>query len=384
MRLFAFGSNGSGQLALGHKEDVSSPTQCLFSSPTIPDDEIIHMAAGGNHTLLLTKRGCVYAAGCNSDGRCGPTPSTAYDESTGSVDKDDLLRFRRVLLTDETGLPVEFFKCVSATWEGSVLVALNKENEDRIFVLGSSPKGELGLGSGVSSAMNGMSLSLSLPPGTSITALASGMGHSVAVTSNGDVLGWGGARKGQLGDSLKGQKILWTPAKVEGIPFRATAAVCGREFTVIVGQREAGEFMVLGDRGNRWGILNVPSLGGMGYSDIGASWHGIYVHIAPEAGNSKAPVIAWGRDDRGQLPPPRLPEPVQVAVGSEHVLALLEGGEVATFGWGEHGNCGPDTDEKGNVAGTFNLVSLPDSVRAVGAKVVGVGAGCATSWLNVK
>ncbi|KAJ5666210.1 uncharacterized protein N7477_008658 [Penicillium maclennaniae] len=380
--LFAFGSNGSGQLALGHKEDVSTPTQCLFSSPVIPDDEIIHIAAGGNHTLLITRRGCVYAAGYNTDGRCGPTPSTSIYQSTDSVDEDNLVRFRRVILTDETGSPVEFFKCVSATWEGSILIAVDKTNEDKIFVLGSSPKGELGLGSGVSSAVDGMSLSL--PPGSGITALASGMGHSVAVTSNGDVFGWGAARKGQLGDSLKGQKIVWTPAKVEGIPFRATAAVCGREFTVILGQREAGEFMVLGDRGNRWGISDLPSLGGMGYSNIGASWHGIYVHIAPEPGTSKAPVIAWGRNDRGQLPPPGLPEPVQVAVGSEHVLALLEGGEVATFGWGEHGNCGPDTDEKGNVAGTFSMISLPDSVRAYGAKVVGVGAGCATSWLIVR
>lgn len=223
-----------------------------------------------------------------------------------------------------------------------------------------------------------------LAQGTSIKALASGMGHSVAILSNGDVLGWGGARKGQLGDSLKRQKIAWTPTKVEGIPFRATAAVCGREFTVVFGQREAGEFVVLGDRANRWGVMDVPSLSGRGYSDIGASWHGIYVHAIPVGENPASPVVAWGRNDRGQLPPPGLPEPVKIAVGSEHVLALLEGGVVATFGWGEHGNCGPDTDESGNVSGTYNVVSLPDSVRADGASVIGVGAGCATSWLIVK
>jgi hypothetical protein len=31
MRLFAFGSNGSGQLGIGHEEDVPTPTQCLFA-----------------------------------------------------------------------------------------------------------------------------------------------------------------------------------------------------------------------------------------------------------------------------------------------------------------------------------------------------------------
>lgn len=382
MNLFAFGSNGSGQLALGHKEDVSCPTQCLFSTPTIRDDEIVHIAAGGNHTLLLTKRGCVYAAGCNSDGRCGPTPPAAYDENLNADEEGNLLRFRRVVLTNETGSLVEFFKCVSATWEGSVLVAVDPDDDgDRIFVLGSSAKGELGLGSDISVTAGA---SLELPRGTTVTALASGMGHSVAVTSNGDVFGWGGARKGQLGDSLKSQKVAWKPAKVEGIPFRATAAVCGREFTVLLGQREAGEFVVLGDPGNRWGVLDVPSLGGKGYIDIGASWHGIYVHVASETGKPESSVMAWGRNDRGQLPPPGLPAPVRIAVGSEHVLALLEGGSVATFGWGEHGNCGPDTDEKGNVSGTYNLVSLPDNAHVDGAKVVGVGAGCATSWVIVK
>jgi protein ATS1 len=208
------------------------------------------------------------------------------------------------------------------------------------------------------------------------------MGHSVAVLSNGDVFGWGGARKGQLGDSLKGRKIVWSPTKVEGIPFRATGAVCGREFTVVFGRREAGEFVVLGDRANRWGVMDVPSLNGRGYKDIGASWHDIYVHVVQGAEKS-ASLVAWGRNDRGQLPPPGLPEPVKIAVGSEHVLALLDGGEAVTFGWGEHGNCGPDTDESGNVSGTYNVVSLPDSVR-VGAKIVGVGAGCATSWLIVE
>jgi len=384
MNLFAFGSNGSGQLALGHKEDISSPTKCLFSSPTIPNDDIIQIAAGGNHTLLLTRQGCVYAAGCNTDGRCGPEPRSLQRETLDS-NQGDLLRFRRVIITDiETGSPVEFFKCISATWEGSILVATVKSDgneSDKIFVLGSSPKGELGLGSDVNlPVVPGTSLSLH----ASITALASGMGHSVAVLSNGDVFGWGGARKGQLGDSLKGQKIVWTPTKIEGIPFRATAAVCGREFTVVFGRRELGEFVVLGDRKNRWGVLDVPSLNGRGYSDIQASWHGIYVHLIPGTEDSASPVVAWGRNDRGQLPPEGMPDPIKIAVGSEHVLALLEGGEVVAFGWGEHGNCGPDTDESGNVSGTYNVVSLPDSVRADGARVLGVGAGCATSWLIVK
>jgi protein ATS1 len=217
------------------------------------------------------------------------------------------------------------------------------------------------------------------------------MGHTVAVLSNGDVYGWGGSRKGQLGETLKEQKIAWAPAKVAGIPFAVQSAVCGREFSVVCGDRGRGEFVVLGDKANRWGILNVPAFlrstgleGGNspGFSSIGASWHGVYIHATSQssAGPESAPIIAWGRNDRGQLPPDNFPYPVKMAVGSEHVLVLMRDGTVASFGWGEHGNCGPDTDERGNVAGRYGLIPL-DAVLTSGGRVTGLGAGCATSWL---
>lgn len=397
MKLFAFGSNGSGQLALGHTEDVSTPTQCLFDETPATNDNIVHIAAGGNHTLLLTERGCVYAAGCNTDGRCGPRISDLTEEN--------LLSFRRVILTDAaTGSRVDTFKCVSATWEGSILVASVRKlgdlggTEDKVFIMGSSPKGELGLQlhaistPGGNMVQPGMTIPDFPPQGTNIVALASGMGHTLAVLSNGDVYGWGGSRKGQLGESLKEQKIVWTPAKVEGIPFVARSAVCGREFSVVCGNRRKGEFVILGDKGNRWGVLDVPtclrdtSLGGderiKGFLDIGASWHGVYIHAVSQNSSAEptsAP-IAWGRNDRGQLPPDNLPSPVKMAIGSEHALVLMRDGAVAAFGWGEHGNCGPDTDERGNIAGRYSLIPL-DAVLAGGGRVIGLGAGCATSWI---
>lgn len=438
MPLYSFGSNSAGQLSLAHKEDVSTPAECIFEDPPpSDDDDIVDIVAGGNHTLLLTEKGFVYAAGCNIDGRCGPRLSKRVDSiqrkdqevvgviQDGKDSDDEILRFRRVILPDlQTGLAVERFRCVSATWEGSILVAAvprysspgnqgdGGDYEDRVFVLGSSPKGELGLGDGGTSSSPvplGTTIPSFPPPdsGITITALASGMGHSVAILSNGDVYGWGGARKGQLGDRLKGERIVWRPVRIEGIPFFARGAVCGREFTVVFGERERGEFVILGDRGNRWGVLDVPEvlLGWRPFVDVGASWHGVYVHVhaaarvdgeaqgagrpsghQSDAGPGPGPgnVVAWGRNDRGQLPPPDLPPVTQLAVGSEHVLALLEDGSVAAFGWGEHGNCGPVTDSRGNVSGSYQVVLLPEAVRTGGGKVVGVGAGCATSWLIVK
>lgn len=248
------------------------------------------------------------------------------------------------------------------------------------------------------------------------------MAHTIAILSNGDVYGWGGSRKGQLGARNRDSKIVCQPTKVH-VPFPVKNGVCGREFSVVWGF--GGKVGIFADSGMKWGVTGIPRVllefsdsdqdvsGGVrgcipfACAGIGASWHGVYVHVAPASAPAPASgsitanetdtqqdadsaphpqpgsIIAWGRNDRGQLPPPTLPPTVHLAVGSEHVLALLENGQVAAFGWGEHGNCGPDTDPQGNVSGTYNIVPLPETVNAAGGRVIGVGAGCATSFVLV-
>ena len=375
MPLYAFGSNGSGQLGIGHTDDVSSPTRCLFEDGEAPvansdgkTDDVLRIAAGGNHTLVLFRSGRVYAAGWNGDGRCGVTSQKDAAKDDGS--EDALLRFRRVILTDsETGNRVDTFRDVSATWEGSFFVA-----DGVVYVLGSGAKGELGLGMATPrTTAEEPRVMFDFPPsGAKARCISSGMGHSVVVLSNGEVYGWGGARKGQLGEAAKAQKIIWTPARITDVPFRTTAAVCGREFTVLMGDKGAGEFAILAAEDDKWGILSRrPNSLERGYKEITASWHGVYVH------QNDSSVLAWGRNDRGQLPPADLGDVRQLAVGSEHSLALLEGDAVVAFGWGEHGNCGPHPDAQGNVKGGYNRIP----VDAEGGRVVGIAAGCATSWI---
>lgn len=363
---------------------MSAPMRCLFEDPnrslshsttgarppnphTPENSTVRHIAAGGSHTLILYESGAVYAAGCNIDGRCGQDPSGG---------KESILRFERVAFEDpETSRQVDTFKDVAATWEGTFLVApLGDAEGEAVFALGSGARGELGLGAGEGKrrAVSALRVPGLPPPGTNVSSIASGMGHSVVVLSNGEIYGWGGARKGQLGEQARERKIIWEPVKVEGVPFRATGAACGREFTVITGDAAAGEFVILGSGDNKWGVVSdMPAAASLaGYVGIYASWHGVYVHQRDSS------VVAWGRNDRGQLPPAHLPSPKQLAIGSEHGMALLDDGTVSAFGWGEHGNCGPDTDAQGNVSGRYNKIPLPAEGR-----VVGIGAGCATSWI---
>lgn len=380
MPLFAFGSNSCGQLALGHVEDVSIPTRCLFDEDPDPTTQnaIIRIAAGGNHTLVFFGNGAVYAAGSNVDGRFG------RQQQQGKGD-EPLLRFRRIVLTTEDGKVYDTFKDVSATWEGSFLVA-RSEDDDVILVLGTGTKGELGLGSTKTQSLTPTTIPNFPPPRTQVVSIASAMGHTVAVLSNGEVYGWGGARKGQLGENAKAGKIGWSPVKIADVSFCATAVTCGREFTVVSGDKEKGEYVVLGSSDDKWAILSgrPGSISNDGacvlpaYTGISAGWHAVYVHHQRQEGGN-ASITTWGRNDRGQLPPVNLPRAKMLAVGSEHALALLDDGMVVAFGWGEHGNCGTEVDAQGNVKGRYNRIEMSEIGHE--REVVGIGAGCATSWV---
>ena len=392
MSLFAFGSNGSGQLGLGHTEDIAVPERCHFDgdesrTELIAKERVFRIAAGGNHALVLFRNGSVYAKGCNIDGRCGIS------------EVESVLRFKRICPVKDGEKMLHWFKNVSTTWESSFLVTgyssgLTDDDDndsdnvkydddgDMIFALGSGTKGELGLGTAQIQATTPTRISNFPPRGTQVVSIASGMGHTAVVLSTGEVYGWGGARKGQLGEPAKASKVAWSPVKIEGVPFHATDIACGREFTVVSGDKEKGEYAVLGSCDDKWNILSGRPVSLPGYTGISAGWHGIYVHRKDACDDDfSLSVTAWGRNDRGQLPPADLPNPRALAVGSEHALALLDERALVAFGWGEHGNCGAETDAQGNVRGRFNKIQIPSEVGGENPVIVGVGAGCATSWI---
>ena len=188
----------------------------------------------------------------------------------------------------------------------------------------------------------------------------------VAVLSNGEVYGWGLGRKGQLGEPAQ---IVWRPRKITGLRFPAVEAVCGRDFTFLVGDPAFGQMAVLGPNGyDRWEIkYNAPTTL-TGWTGIAAAWCSVYAY------GTDGEIEAWGRDDRGQLPPQGLPEIEAMAAGSEHCLALTRTGQVLAWGWGEHGNCGARTDNRGDVKSTWNEIKVP-------GRVSNVFAGCATSFI---
>ncbi|KAL1874375.1 hypothetical protein VTK73DRAFT_401 [Phialemonium thermophilum] len=367
--IFALGSNGSGQLGIGHKEDVSVPKQVKFAEGG-PPDSIRSFAAGGNHTILLSGSGDLFWSGDASTGACGRVSASQ------SVEVDTALtipQFRRVQLDEpQEGGPPFRAGLVTATWEATIVTRVSHEGKNtRVYSFGVGLKGELGQGQFIIRSPSPSLIPDFPPAGTEIVDLASGMNHCVAVLNNGDVYGWGNGRKGQLGKSATSEAAVHSPMKIDDVDFPVSRAVCGREFTLLVGDLRSGRVLFLGS--DKWGIRSALPTTSPGWKDVAAGWSNIYA-LSPDG-----KLQSWGRNDHGQMVPPNLPPIAQVAAGSEHVLALDEAGSVLTWGWGEHGNCGPQV-ENNDVKGRWNVIASKQFMPP-GAEITDIGAGCATSWI---
>ena len=343
--LYAFGSNGSGQLAISGKHDAHSPTKCLFDSQDEITEPPFQIAAGGNHTLTLFESGAIYSAGSNLNGRAGHSSP----ESTEKFQKINL------------GPSNPRVKLCAGLWEASVVVTTTND----VYTFGNGPRGELG--TGFTTSLQPQKL-LDFPPtGTIIIDVASCVDHTVVILSNGHVYGWGNGRKGQLGEPAE---IIWAPRKIENLNFKVVRAVCGKEFTYLVGDHYQGHHAILGT--DKWGVRSNAPVKNLDWKDIGASWGSIFVL------KSGGKIESWGRNDHGQLAPKNLPDVRFMAVGSEHALAVTKS-SVVGWGWGEHGNCGPNTDQRGDVKDgwheiTIELLNEPPEARFI-------AAGCATSFV---
>ncbi|KAH7041471.1 regulator of chromosome condensation 1/beta-lactamase-inhibitor protein II [Microdochium trichocladiopsis] len=355
--LFALGSNGSGQLGIGHLEDVSVPKQVEFDpsdwAPTA-EDPVCKIAAGGNHTILLTTSGRTYWSGDAKNGCAGQLDSTISPTSA---------RFRPVTLSDKAEMQPRV-SLIACMWACSIFVTTEEQGEaQKVYTFGET--------------VGTPTLLENFPPsGTTITDLDASFRHAVFVLSNGEVYGYGTGTKGQLGpmNDLP-RAITSVPRKISGVNFEVSRAVCSQFATCFISEPGDGRVLVLG--ADKWDLVTSAPVAVPDWKAISASWGNFY--ILKYGGT----IVAWGRNDHGQLPPPDHPSITDIAAGSEHCLAQTTEGDVLAWGWGEHGNCGPSTDgPTGNVSGRWNTLASLSHLPAT-SRFTLIGAGCATSWINI-
>jgi alpha-tubulin suppressor-like RCC1 family protein len=183
--VLAWGDNTSGELGDGTFTDSSTPVPVDLPAGTT----VTAIAGGLYHNLAVTSNGSVLAWGDNSYGELGD--GTTTDSSTPvPVDLPAGTHITAIAAGSNFSLAL--------TSNGSVLAWGDNTNE------------ELGDGTTTSSDTPVPAI---LPAGTHVTAIAANYVYSLALTSDGSVLGWGYNQDGELGDGTTAQSS--TPVAVD-------------------------------------------------------------------------------------------------------------------------------------------------------------------------
>jgi alpha-tubulin suppressor-like RCC1 family protein len=193
-QVYAFGENDDGQLGrLANVESAdpnSSPAQVGLPAGAAPASAI---AAGGSHSLVLSANGSLYAFGGNDAGQLGES----FDAGSEAANALPAL----VGLPSAAGAPI----AIAAGAEDSLALSATGQ----LFAFGSNDDGQLGSGfdSGTLTA-NPLPRPVELPPSTTIDAVAQGSSasHTLALVADLTVLN-GALPAGQIGSAYSASAV---------------------------------------------------------------------------------------------------------------------------------------------------------------------------------
>ncbi|MDX6740857.1 Ig-like domain repeat protein [Actinocorallia sp. A-T 12471] len=345
----SWGTNASGQLGDGTTDDRTTPGAVLLPEGV----ELTAVAAGFDHSLAVTSEGRVLAWGSNTFGQLG---DGTMDDHTTPI---------------EVSLPAG----VTVTGvAGGLGHSIAVTSDGQVLTWGNNVSGQLGDGTTTERLVPGP---VTLPAGVTVTAVAANYLQSLALTSDGRVLAWGYNDFGQLGDGTTTSRSLPVFSNLPaGVTVSAIAAGNHHSLaltstgTVLAWGYNA--FGQLGDGTTTGQTTPVPTTlpPGVTLSAIAANgFHSLGL-------TSTGRVLAWGSNGFGQIGDGTMTNrttPVEsqvpadvtvtaIAAGFGHSLALTTDGRVMAWGDNDFGQIGDGT-RTGRTTPVFALV--PESLTAL-------------------
>ncbi|MET9020691.1 hypothetical protein ABZV93_11955, partial [Actinopolymorpha sp. NPDC004070] len=183
--VLAWGDNADGQLGNGSNDDSNVPVEV-----DIPPNPVRQLAAGGAHSLALTTAGDVLAWGDNADGQLG---NGSNEDSNVPVEVD---------------IPPNPVRQLAAG--GAHSLALTTAGD--VLAWGDNEVGQLGNGSNDDS---NIPVEVDIP-GDPVRQIAAGDAFSLALST---IHAWGAGAQGQLGNGHRKNKN--TPVRVD-LPSNTT------------------------------------------------------------------------------------------------------------------------------------------------------------------
>ncbi|MDD2319471.1 MAG: hypothetical protein PHO83_05395 [Geobacteraceae bacterium] len=278
--VWAWGHNSSGQLGDNTLITKTTPIQVLSADEITPLTGIKAIAAGGKHTLAIAADDTVVAWGSNTYGQLGNDSKT----------------------TSRLPVVVSGLTDVIAIAAGGEF-SLALKSDGTVWAWGSNSKGQLGNDSTVSSSVPVQVGGLT---GHTITKIAAGGSHALALVDDGTIFAWGYNEFGQLGDGTITTSKLPVAVVMTGT---ATAISAGLDHSVAIidGTVNAWGYNYYGQLGNGAVLQShsaVKTLQTVQDQD-GNPLANIQEIIATGhhciARDSNGDVWTWGRNTHGQL-----------------------------------------------------------------------------------
>jgi alpha-tubulin suppressor-like RCC1 family protein len=188
-QVYAAGSDRFGQLGQGA---VNGANKTSFTSVAIPSSTPVAVAAGGNHSLIVTTSGKVFACGDNFYGQLAQPATTA---SSGTL--------------VEVNFPGLSTKIVSVAAGADHNLAVDENGG--VWVWGRNSYGQLGKGTRTAAERIPSKL-----VGVAARAVATGFSHSLILETSGKVRGFGRNNCGQTGQSATSSVVL-VPTLIAGL-----------------------------------------------------------------------------------------------------------------------------------------------------------------------
>lgn len=301
------------------------------------------MCGGGGHTLIAVDDGRrVFACGWNNKGQLG------------LGDLKDRTEFEEIQLKLRDDERIQQLSC---GWDTSAVLT----SHNRLFVFGGNAFNQLGL----ENIKENVTLprELKLPEGEKPLEISLAMRHILIRTEDRIFI----SGKSQVLKDIRHQKmeIEEYPPFVAFKPNEVVDKLSSGQHHIIYSSCSGGKIAGIGqNKFYQTEVLNFPEQ----IVDICSGWTHNAALTAP------GEVFLWGRNCYGQLGTGKTTEcegiPIKlnihekvhkISLGSEHGLVQTVNGNIYTWGWNEHGNCGNGTTE--NVL-TPERIEIPGSKKA--------------------
>jgi alpha-tubulin suppressor-like RCC1 family protein len=318
-----WGNGSSGQLGAGNNTAINRTPVAVVASGTLSGQTLTKLAAGTGHSLALASSGRVFAWGSNSSGQLG-NGTTAASDLPVEVDAGGVLAGKRVIAI------------AAGSAHGLALTT-----DGQVAAWGSDSSGQLGNGASAGSSTPVAVTRDTALAGKSVTAIAAGHLHSVALASDGTLVAWGSNQYGQLGNGST--TTAQTPVAVV-----AHGALAGKTVVAIAAGGRHTLALTADGRVFSWGSNQAGQLGnGSGN---------------PAAATSPVAIFGGGLINGKTV--------VAIAAGDSHSLALTSDGLAYAWGLGSQGQLG-----SGSTSTSYAPLAVQTSGALAGKSLVAIAAG---------